>query len=188
MRRSPATVEAPRGSVPRRLRFALAAVLSGLALPGLAADLLLSRQLACEREALPRAQAICRALEREMQWEWFGHAIVAPGYRVSFASVRRAWCRLQPGADDTAVLVGLVLAHRGAGARELQIGNGARWLLLLLGPLALASFPPPERFADAADAQAAAFLTEEIRLGIGDPATIWHRANPHYLLREGCNA
>jgi hypothetical protein len=39
-----------------------------------------SRILHCDEFALARTRTICHALEREMKWEWFGHAIISPGW------------------------------------------------------------------------------------------------------------
>lgn len=140
----------------------------------------------CNQEATQRARAICHSLEQEMQWEWLGHAIVSPGYRVGFESVRKTYCRLPILAEDTATLVALATSHWGVGMRDVQIENGARWLLYLLGPSALENFPSPEGISKRIELQAAENLRRDIALTIADPGTIWNRSNPQYLLRDGC--
>ena len=47
------------------------------------------READCGAYGIKRAAAICRALSDNMQFEWLGHAIIAPGYKVTFETVRR---------------------------------------------------------------------------------------------------
>ena len=171
------------------MRTLICSFLLWISTSSFAADILLSRNLKCDEEAKPRAQAICRALEREMQWELFGHAIVSPSFRVTFDSARKTYCRLPIRAEDTGTLVDMVLAlgHRAGGMRDVQIENGARWLLFLLGPSALKNFPSPEALSKRQDATAAENLKQEIILNTDDPGMVWNRSNSQYLLRDGCN-
>jgi hypothetical protein len=83
-------------SCPMRKRYIAVlafAVLVGLIVFGLWPDKSLRwRDLNCAAVSDVRAQAICRSLEREMQWTWLGHAIIAPGWRVGIETVRRTYC------------------------------------------------------------------------------------------------
>jgi hypothetical protein len=62
-----------------------------------------SRDLGCDKQT-GRAQEICRRLEREMQWTWMGHAIISPGWRVTFKSIARTYCAERVGPEDTSAL------------------------------------------------------------------------------------
>ena len=79
----------------------IAAIGSGRA--AAAKDLYLPHRLDCERYRLDRARSICRSLEAEMQWTWLGHAIVSPGWRVTWETVRRVWCGGVTSADTAAL-------------------------------------------------------------------------------------
>jgi hypothetical protein len=155
---------------------------------GVGAASLYSRNLSCQRWSVARPNEICKTLEREMEWTW-GHAIVSPSYRVTFETVRRTYCALSVLAQDTAVLVDMVLALErkpdGNMARA-QLVNGARFLLSLLGKQALEVFPARDKSWDDQTWQIAKNLREEVALNSSDPGMIWNPANPQYLLRNGC--
>jgi hypothetical protein len=77
----------------------------GLVLYGLWPDKSLRyRDLNCASVPNARAQIICRRLQQEMQWTWFGHAIVAPGWRVGFEGVRRTFCAEHISLEDVSAL------------------------------------------------------------------------------------
>src|SRR3954463_8741820 len=42
---------------------------------------------------VPREKELCQALVRSMEWTWLGHAILSPGWRITFRGVAR--CLLQ---------------------------------------------------------------------------------------------
>lgn len=86
-----------------------------------------SRDLQCGAIPDTRAQVICRRLEQEMQWTWTGHAIVSPGWRVSFESVRRTYCAEHIGPQDIPVLDLLRQA-----AKDWRAESGAEFLLRLV--------------------------------------------------------
>ena len=156
--------------------------------PAFAASLY-SRNPSCERWLEARTNEICKTLEREMEWTWTGHAILAPSFRVTFETARRTYCALPIAANDAATLVEMVLALERKPDRTMssaQIGNGGRFLLNLLGRRALDAFPARDKSWDEQSRQIAKNLREEIALAIADPAMIWNPANPQYLLREGC--
>ncbi len=62
-----------------------------------------------------------------MQWSWLGHAIIAPGWRVSLESVRRTYCGEHIGPQDIPALE--VLRHA---AKDWRAESGADFLLRLL--------------------------------------------------------
>jgi hypothetical protein len=84
-----------------RITISIAAVL--LALAGAAAQPsphMISRDLGCIAVLDERAQRICEALAREMEWTWFGHAMISPGWRVTWSSLRRVYCSENIGPED----------------------------------------------------------------------------------------
>src|SRR4029077_17521477 len=98
-----------------------------------ALDSLYRRNLSCPpRVSAPRARQICEALEREMEWTWSGHAIIAPSFRVTFATVKKVYCVLSVAAHDTPSLVRMVvLTERKTDGTmaDMQLQNGGRILL-----------------------------------------------------------
>jgi hypothetical protein len=153
------------------------------------ADSLYTRNLACDRRFAARELAICKALERELEWVWTGHAIISPGYRTTFASARRIFCSLPITAGDTRSLVMIAVATERPSATtfaDTQLANGSRFLLNLLGQQALAEFPGRQSDWDERAWQIAKNLREEISANINDAGMIWHPNNPQYLLRGGC--
>jgi hypothetical protein len=128
------------------------------------ADSLYTRNLACDSRFAARELAICKALERDLEWVWTGHAIISPGYRTTFESARRMFCSLPIAAEDTRSLV----------------------MLNLLGQQALDGFPGRQSDWDECAWQIAKNLREKISANINDPGMIWHPQNPQYLLRGGC--
>ena len=112
----------------RGVTFSIVAVLVGLVTYGLwPAGNLRTRDLQCGAIPDARAQGICRRLEQELQWSWLGHAIIAPGWRVSFESVRRTYCGERIGPQDIAALEVLRRA-----AKDWRAESGADSLLRLL--------------------------------------------------------
>ncbi len=86
-----------------------------------------SRDLNCDAIYDPRARVICRRLERDMQWTWMGHAIISPGWRITFESVRRTYCAESIGPRDIPALD--VLRHN---TRDWRAASGADYLLRLI--------------------------------------------------------
>jgi len=112
----------------RNIAVAIVAGLAALVVYGLWPERNMgSRDLQCAAVANARAQVICRRLGQEMQWTWMGHAIVAPGWRVTFASVRRTYCAEHVGPPDIPALE--VLRK---GARDWRAESGADFLLRLV--------------------------------------------------------
>ncbi len=150
---------------------------------------LYSRDLSCQRWSAARANEICKSLEREIEWTWTGHTIVAPSFRVTFETVRRTYCALSISPQDTPTLVDVVLTlerRPDDSMARTQIVNGMRFLLNLLGKQALDAFPPRDKSWDEQSWQIAKNLREEIALNSSDPGMIWNPTNPQYLLRNGC--
>lgn len=85
------------------------------------------RDLNCPAVTDARAGVICRGLQREMEWTWFGHAIVSPGWRVTFGTVVRTYCGEQIGSADIAPLERL---RRSSG--DWRAESGADFLLRLV--------------------------------------------------------
>ena len=154
-----------------------------------ALDSLYSRNLSCSRFSAPRERQLCEALEREMEWTWTGHAIIAPSFRVTFATVKKVYCVLSVTAQDTPSLVRMVVQTErktDGTMADMQLQNGGRFLLYALGKQALSAFPEQQNNWDKLEQQIAKNLKEEIALYSADPGVIWNPANPQYLFRNGC--
>src|SRR5260221_14504225 len=85
-----------------------------------------TRNLGCDRQ-LGRAQEICHRLEREMQWTWTGHAIISPGWRVTFKSVARTYCAERVGPKDIPALQTLRQT-----SKDWRAESGADFLIQLV--------------------------------------------------------
>ncbi len=174
----------------KKLGLALFCLFFALANSSVAvADSLYTRNLSCDSWTAPREQEICKALAREMQWTWTGHAIISPSFRVTFDTVKQVYCALSVSPQDIQALVNMIVALErkpdGSMARA-QAVNGARFLLFLLGQQALTRFPPRDNRWDDLSWQIVSNLKEEVKSNSSDPGMIWNPANPQYLLRNGC--
>ena len=86
-----------------------------------------SRDLGCAAVSDIRGGVICRRLQREMQWTWTGHAIISPGWRVTFQSVVRTYCGEKVGYKDVRSLEALRQS-----SRDWRTESGADFLLRLV--------------------------------------------------------
>jgi hypothetical protein len=145
-----------------------------------------SRGLHCERYELARSREICRAFEREMEWKWMGHAIVAPGFRVTWGSIRRVYCTLHVDAKDTQSLVQIVLWHRKGEWNDDRIEFGATALLKLLGRSALQALPDPRSVESESGRVRLTHLKVELEQTVDDEKFVYHPSNSQYILRDGC--
>ena len=124
-----------------------------------------------------------------MDWTWIGPAIVSPSFRVGFAGARRTFCQAPITPEDTADLIGIILAtDTRSGMVASQLNNGARALLFLLGEKALEHFPTPQDIADKRNRLSIGHLREEIALTISQPNNIFNPAHANYVLDGGCAA
>lgn len=159
-----------------------------------AAGSLWQRDLKCASEKSERAQVICKALEKEMQWAGTGHAMPGlPSFQVTFKTAARVFCRLPVRAEDTPTLVEMGLWHRYASTdhslRAAQLSNGTTSLLALLGDAAKPYYPSLEAIhkpqAWMTDQEMDA-LRREIENMTDHPASVFSPRSPDYLLKGGC--
>jgi hypothetical protein len=81
-----------------------------------------AEQIGCTREKNPRSVQICWAIAKEMEFELMGHAVPAPGYKITNQTLVRAYCRLGLSKADESAL------------RQLRGAQGAsKDLLQMLG-------------------------------------------------------
>jgi len=145
-----------------------------------------SRDLGCEQKFVDRGLEICRALEREMDWTWKGHAIISPSYRITFESVGRVFCQLPISAEDTTILVDMALSSDSRhDSIEAQVNNGSRFLLALLGQQTLDHFPSLDAIPKDKHLTAE-YLKREVHSWFSDSTSIFNPSHRHYILREGC--
>jgi len=108
---------------------------------------------------------------------------------VTFETVKKVYCLLSISAADTLAFVDIVvrLERKPDGAMaNLQLTNGSRFLLFLLGATALRVFTERQKNWDDQEWQVGKNLKEEVVLNSSDPGMIWNPANPQYWLRGGC--
>ncbi len=133
-----------------------------------------SRNLHCDDYELARTRTICLALEREMKWTWFGHAIIAPGFRPTFEGAAHVFCILPVNAADVPAIIPMTgWSGKINKSPDWRLESGAQWLLFLLGDRALEYLPSAE-------------MKNEIKRAISDSTSIWNPSNSAYPLRKGC--
>lgn len=86
-----------------------------------------SRDIGCTSVTPERGREICRALSDSMEWTWTGHAIVSPGWRVSWNTLRRVYCHEKISAADMPVLE---IMKTGS---DWRLQDGADELIRLVG-------------------------------------------------------
>ncbi len=91
-------------------------------------------ELACAAFASPHEQKVCKTLSDTMEWEWFGHAIVAPGWRVTWNSVRLTFCDLKLSSSDLLALEAMDRVLLSSPAADWRLAFGVSGLIRLLRP------------------------------------------------------
>jgi hypothetical protein len=125
-----------------------------------------------------RAGEICRSLSREMQWEWLGHAIVSPGWRVTFQTMRQVYCKNAITTKDIPALKEMA-GYEPFKMIDARLENGAVGLLTLLRTR------PETKAADIPDSAFDAHSGIMYAIGTN---SIFNPQNPSYILRGGCPA
>lgn len=115
-----------------RIFFLYAGILGCLLVaPNLAAQefksSMISRDIGCFQIEAGRAQDICKALSAHMEWTWFGHAIISPGWRVTWDTVAKVYCELKISKDDIGELKTLKM-H----AKDWRLEGGTDNLIRIL--------------------------------------------------------
>lgn len=93
-----------------------------------------SKNLHCNRIADDREAEICKILEKNQNYEFFGHAIVSFGYQIDFVGARNAWCELHIEEKDEMLLKKMKFGHYTDSRLDIdsRINNGADILFSLL--------------------------------------------------------
>ena len=87
---------------------------------------MISRDIGCASRPSGREKKICQTLSDSMEWTWVGHAIISPGWRVTWNALRRVYCREKISATD---VVALESMKRGS---DWRLQDGADGLLRLV--------------------------------------------------------
>ena len=88
---------------------------------------MISRDIGCATVSPERARTICQALSESMEWTWMGHAIISPGWRVTWNGLRKVYCRERINAAD---LPPLEYLKQGS---DWRLQDGADGLIRLVG-------------------------------------------------------
>ena len=88
---------------------------------------MISRDIGCANVAPGRGKEICHALSDSMEWTWMGHAVVSPGWRVTWNALRRVYCREKISAADVTVLETMKMGS------DWRLQDGADELIRLVG-------------------------------------------------------
>src|SRR5215471_15491388 len=84
--------------------LAVAGVIALVLVMGWPDKRMISRDIGCANVTPGRANEICQALSDSMEWTWMGHAIISPGWRVTWNALRRVYCREGISASDLPTL------------------------------------------------------------------------------------
>jgi len=87
---------------------------------------MMTRNIGCADVTPGRGKQICQDLSESMEWTWMGHAIVSPGWRVTWKALRRVYCREKTTAADLAVLETLKMGS------DWRLQDGAEELIRLV--------------------------------------------------------
>jgi hypothetical protein len=161
-------------------------VLASSPVVAVAHDAWFSRDLHCQRFQLPRSREICRALGREMEWTWTGHAIISTGYRVTWDTLRRVFCTVHVEPGDTVALVALVVWYRKGEGSDSRLEFGATGLLKMMGKRAVVALPASGSMPSEMTNLRLRHLKDDLELTSSDERFIFHPSNPQYILRDGC--
>lgn len=104
------------------LAIALIALVLALCWPN---GYMVSRDIGCARVHSGRGNQICNALSNSMEWTWMGHAIISPGWRMTWIGLGRVYCREKIVAADLPELEAL---KRGS---DWRLQDGADSLIRL---------------------------------------------------------
>jgi hypothetical protein len=85
-----------------------------------------SRHMKCGELTEERARDICGSIERNLEYTWFGHAIISPGYRSTWKTVIAVWCEQQIKREDMNEL------HALSDAEDWRLASASESLLRLL--------------------------------------------------------
>jgi len=116
-----------------------------------------------------------------------GHAIISPGYRVTWGSLRRVFCSLHINSGDTPSLVHLVVWYRkGEWRGDSRLEDAATALLKLLGKNALQALPDPDSMPSEVVKVRLQHLRRDLEITLSDSSFVYNSSNPKYILRDGC--
>lgn len=141
-------------------RFCFALLLA-LLLSGTAQATSAYRTLDCAPfKGKPRAAEICKAIAKNLGWEWLGHATVAPGFKPNFKGIGKTYCQAKLTKDDLPAL------------QELK------------------NYAPRGKTPDWRLESAADMLTRLVNNleGKGDEmkGSVYDPKSPDYILKQGC--
>jgi hypothetical protein len=113
---------ATAASMTKRSRIVLRLFVAALVLGPLIAltwpsGYMVSRDIGCARASDARGRAICDSLASSMQWTWLGHAIISPGWRVTWPGLRDVYCRKHLESADVPILERLAQPRLALGGR-----------------------------------------------------------------------
>jgi hypothetical protein len=86
-----------------------------------------SRDIGCAKVSPGRGKELCQSLSESMEWTWMGHAIISPGWRVTWNTLRRVYCRDKTSASDLPVLESLKMGS------DWRLDDAADDLIRLVG-------------------------------------------------------
>jgi hypothetical protein len=97
---------------------------------------MISRDIGCSHVAPGRGNQICQALSDSMEWTWLGHAIISPGWRVTWDALRRVYCRGKIGTADLKTLETLKTSS------DWRLQDGAEDLIRLVNSVSGTAYEP----------------------------------------------
>ena len=108
---------------------------------------MISRDIGCATVPPGRAKIICQALSESMEWTWMGHAIISPGWRVTWDALGQVYCRQKIKAADLPAL-----EHLKHGS-DWRLQDGADGLIRLIGSANGQAYEPENSIFNPANSQ-----------------------------------
>ena len=124
-----------------------------------------SKDIGCSEWTDKRSHEICQSLSDNLEWGWTGHAIIAPGWKSTFATAKNTYCEQNITRKDLPIL-------------EEMCGQKSGDYTVCTVPMDSRFGAGVERLINIIHAQNK--LTKEFKGSVYDPST------DYYLLKGGC--
>lgn len=143
------------------------------------------KNLECGSQPTAGTRGLCQTIEAELEWQWMGHAVPAPGYAAGQKTVRDTYCKhpITMASVDDLVALALGPAKGPAGI----LAETAEELLQLLGPEVLKHMPDPEKEPDLRRKAGLIDLKRRLEMSFERRGTVFTQTDSaDYVLKDGC--
>lgn len=75
-----------------------------------------SKDMGCTGISDQRGSEICQSISKHLVWGWTGHAVISPGWKFDFESLKEVYCETKIRKDDFDILMNMCTNIKGRGA------------------------------------------------------------------------